>query len=229
MSEFRNSGGSENSSNIESTRQEPHVIENDELSPDEELAERRHWVDIMRAFLLYSDMAAVELRLRDKHLMKLPAESARHLPPSVFNNVNEIFQRTFENQRFFEDLVHFQDYGFTERKRNSPMPSKYDGPKIPLSQLHRLEAVLHSITREWSSEGLQERELAFVPLKRELSQRLPVNRDNAYRQRVLVPGCGVGRLPLEISALGSLLPPTIPSINYVHTMIRYVQSTMYIL
>jgi hypothetical protein len=31
---------------------------------------------------------------------------------------------------------------------------------------------------------------------------LPVTAENVYAQRVLVPGCGVGRLPLEICANG---------------------------
>ena len=41
-----------------------------------------------------------------------------------------------------------------------------------------------------------------MPMIEELKRRLPVNKDNAYIQRVLIPGCGVARLPVEVSAQG---------------------------
>jgi carnosine N-methyltransferase len=56
--------------------------------------------------------------------------------------------------------------------------------------------------REWSKEGEAERITTFKVLVDELKLRLPVTAENAYLQRVLVPGCGLGRLPLEIAAAG---------------------------
>jgi hypothetical protein len=90
-------------------------------------------------------------------------------------------------------------------------------------QMHRNEAVLHSLVREWSSEGADERAAAFDPILAELARLLPVTAENAYKQRVLVPGivsnnslknllfltplthtkgCGLARLPLEIASKG---------------------------
>jgi carnosine N-methyltransferase len=54
--------------------------------------------------------------------------------------------------------------------------------------MHRNEAVLHSLVREWSLEGEEERNEAFEPILAELSRLLPVTAENAYQQRVLVPG-----------------------------------------
>jgi carnosine N-methyltransferase len=56
--------------------------------------------------------------------------------------------------------------------------------------------------REWSDEGALERSQAFTPILEELQRLLPVNDHNRNRQRVLVPGAGLGRLPLEIAARG---------------------------
>ena len=68
--------------------------------------------------------------------------------------------------------------------------------------MHRNEAVLHSLVREWSDEGLYERKTAFDPLVTELERLLPVDANNAFSVRVLVPGCGLARLPLEIAGKG---------------------------
>ena len=70
------------------------------------------------------------------------------------------------------------------------------------SDQHRNNAILHSLYREWSIEGKAERDLSFTPLLDSLKKYLPVNERNAYVQTVLVPGCGLGRLPLEIAAAG---------------------------
>jgi carnosine N-methyltransferase len=63
--------------------------------------------------------------------------------------------------------------------------------------------VLHSVHREWSADGQAERDAVFLPLLNALKRHLPVRGpEMVYRQRVLIPGCGAGRLPLEVSKLG---------------------------
>jgi hypothetical protein len=63
-------------------------------------------------------------------------------------------------------------------------------------------STLHSLVREWSVEGKTERDACFKPILDELRLRLPVNSENRNKQLVLVPGCALGRLPLEITSLG---------------------------
>jgi hypothetical protein len=70
---------------------------------------------------------------------------------------------------------------------------------IPADQMHRNEAVLHSLVREWSNEGLEERQAAFDPIIAELQRLLPVTAGNAYKQRVLVPGNSHRTLKLTLS------------------------------
>jgi carnosine N-methyltransferase len=74
--------------------------------------------------------------------------------------------------------------------------------KIRASDQHRNSAILHSLFREWSKEGLEEREQSFRPLLNQLQLHIPVTANNSYTKKVLVPGSGLGRLPLEIAALG---------------------------
>lgn len=60
--------------------------------------------------------------------------------------------------------------------------------------------------REWSAEGEPERVVTFRPLIEALKKHLPPSDDTTgvtpFSQRVAVPGCGLGRLPVELAAEG---------------------------
>ena len=64
-------------------------------------------------------------------------------------------KRAHKNQIFFNELVLFQGFQFEERIPRV-LPDVKDGPKVHMSQMHRNEAVLHSLVREWSDEGIDE-------------------------------------------------------------------------
>lgn len=52
--------------------------------------------------------------------------------------------------------------------------------------------------RDWSEEGKTERDALFPPILEALKGEFPSTND----KRVLVPGCGLGRLAYEISTQG---------------------------
>jgi len=130
------------------------------------------------------------------------------------------------NQKFFNDMVYYHafcnnnrsncnDSDSNESINNNDnnyvvLPMKDKGPIIRFDQQHRNQAVLHSLYREFSKEGQLERHNTFTLLIQQLQLHLPLQTNHhedhhhhmLYQKRVLVPGCGIGRLPLEISALG---------------------------
>ena len=69
-------------------------------------------------------------------------------------------------------------------------------------QMAKVKGTLHQCYREWSSLGAEERKQCFAPLIRELEVHLPVTTQNKNRLKVLVPGCGLGRLVLELCSRG---------------------------
>ena len=166
--------------------------QDDDAIADQE--EKDHWKDVMRTLLTYADFVDDDLRRRQEHLNRLPDVWANRLPSETFTKLNGIGHAAQANQQFFHEIVDFYSHG------QSPHPQ--DGKRIPYSQQHRNQAVLHSFYREWSAEGACERAQAFDPLIQELQRLLPVNEKNAYCQKVCVPGSGLGRLPLEIAAKG---------------------------
>eukprot|EP01041_Mallomonas_annulata_P011530 gene11530-24121_t len=178
------------------------VSNKDKTTLDNEEAEWQHWNDVMRTFLLYEDFSALGIRRRQDHLNRLSKEDMDRLPPSTFSKIDDVIHGSRQNQFFFQNLVEFQDFGFAPRDHTQPLPLKYEGNRIHVSQMHKNHAVLHSLVREWSKEGQSERDACFQPLIDELQLRLPVSPTNAYKQRVVVPGCGLSRLAVEIVSRG---------------------------
>jgi carnosine N-methyltransferase len=169
-------------------------------SSTDDLVERTHWNDVFRTLLLYEDFMAMNLRRKQDHLNRLPSAYADRLPQISFDRLGIISNNVIQNQKFFENIIRFQEYNFTSRE-NTTLPDKYHGKKIPYSEMHRNNAVLHSVAREWSSDGSEERNTTFVPLLEQLKTYLPIT-DVLHPPKVLNPGSGVGRLPLEIAAAG---------------------------
>lgn len=65
----------------------------------------------------------------------------------------------------------------------------------------RLNSVLSQIVREWTAEGAVERDTCFGPILKALEQHFS-NVSDPSKVKILVPGCGLGRLPFEIAQRG---------------------------
>lgn len=191
--------------------------------------ERDHWWTVMRTFLHYVDFVETEIERRQKHINRLSHEHSHRLPNITFEKLAMIQQAADVNQQFFEEMVRYHasnsfleppqyavDKAIEEdgsevsadgedggKPRNTAIYPRRDvGPPVDIRQHHRNNAVLHSLFREWSAEGAQYRDQSFGALLRELQERLPITEETAHSHRVLVPGCGLGRLPLEIASKG---------------------------
>lgn len=68
------------------------------------------------------------------------------------------------------------------------------------ADLGRVREALKHFVRDWSTEGEVERTRIFNPILDLLKEVAPEERGS---MKVLVPGCGLGRLAWEISQLGS--------------------------
>lgn len=137
---------------------------------------------------LFDDMVDFHARQRyvdpPEAILKLHAEAKLNWPPEPPKAENP------------DDSV------LDEDRESLVLPQKGVGSAVSIGQQHRNCAVLHSVYREWTAEAAAEREESFGLLVKTLMKWLPVDPSRRYEQRVVVPGCGLGRLPLEIAAQG---------------------------
>ena len=164
--------------------------------------EALHWLNVSSAFTGHKKHC--DFRAECKYgpggaydTNKIPKEMYEHLFQS-FKDASSA------NHSFFEDMIESQTHQFSDLAATRGFVRKCGlrDTQVPKRFFGRCDAVLQSLVREWSTEGRVFREATFSPLLSELSRLLPVNAKNAYRQNVLVPGAGLGRLGVEICAAG---------------------------
>jgi carnosine N-methyltransferase len=165
--------------------------------------EEKHWQDVKRTMLKYSNFVNYDLQTRQDHLNRLSEKNVARLPNATFQKLGAISHAARNNQVLLDSMVKFHsEEEDKDGKVKINIPDKNKGKPIDSNQQHRNNAILHSVYREWSEEGKEERASSFDILLDELLTRLPVTSNNAYKYRVLTPGCGLGRLPLEVAAKG---------------------------
>jgi len=205
----------------------PHVDIDDVDDVDiDDKKEKEHWNNVMRTFLFYEDLIVFDLERKQKRYNKLNNNYIDRLPQITFDKFSMLHEAAKSNQKFFNDMVYYHAFCNNHRSNCNDsdsnksinnndnnyvvLPMKDKGPIIRFDQQHRNQAVLHSLYREFSKEGQLERHNTFTLLIQQLQLHLPLQTNHhedhhhhmLYQKRVLVPGCGIGRLPLEISALG---------------------------
>ncbi|KAI0033301.1 N2227-domain-containing protein [Vararia minispora EC-137] len=89
--------------------------------------------------------------------------------------------------------------GGHEHEHRSPRgkykPSEFD--------MDKLRSTLKQFVRDWSEEGLEEREASYKPLKDALVAHFrDIPAEQRHNFRVLVPGAGLGRLAYDVAKLG---------------------------
>jgi hypothetical protein len=69
------------------------------------------------------------------------------------------------------------------------------------SAQEKVRSTLRSFVRDWSDLGLPERTACYTPCLEALERAFPVGGGRGGK-RVLIPGCGLGRLAMEVAARG---------------------------
>jgi len=180
-------------------------------TPEEMHKEQQHLLEVVTAFLEYSKFAGMELERRWVHLGRLPEHYAKLLPPhSLAPALREHRKAIVDNQAFLNAVVRgvheiAPAEGILDQAQKQLARQATLAPRQILTSpanMTKIYATLHSCMREWSEEGAGERAACFDVILDALVEFLPVDDSNRGRQRVLVPGAGLGRLPLEVVGRG---------------------------
>ncbi|RSH82127.1 hypothetical protein EHS25_006060 [Saitozyma podzolica] len=105
---------------------------------------------------------------------------------------------------------HSQPHPQAHSHTTTPTPTSSSSPRPRSSQgendlaQDKVRSTLRSFVRDWSVEGASERKACYDPCLEALERHfrvVPGGRDRG-EVKVLVPGCGLGRLAMEIAARG---------------------------
>jgi len=136
--------------------------------------------------LSYMQKALSNASLKHKELL-LDSGFERYLS-NIYNCVSQ-------NNSLLQDVL--QSSELQIENENSETKEQI---KTYAMDFQRLNSCLLQIVREWSSIGQTEREKCFTPILEELKSRFP--EDDRSDVQILVPGCGLARLPFEIALEG---------------------------
>jgi carnosine N-methyltransferase len=116
-----------------------------------------------------------------------------------------------------EDNSYHRSFGTTMKERTSSVgrsvaQSIQSEDTLPIrptwtesssaANMSKVVSALWQLAREWSSDGEDQRAQCLDPMLAELLRIRPVTQANRNKQRVLAPGCGAGRIVLELAIRG---------------------------
>jgi len=193
---------------------------------EEDRREREHFIDVLSALACYMPFMMNEVVRRKRHFERLSNTRLERLPggakgaTSVLDNM---IRAVHQNSAFLHHIClnpnSYHDAFRTSQHEWDMIPAvvahmqrirtakdldakkvfKYAGKPHHMA---KVKGTLHQCYREWSAAGSLERKQAFFPLIEQLQKHMPVTSQNKNQLRVLVPGCGLGRLVLEICSRG---------------------------
>ncbi|BEJ11480.1 hypothetical protein CspHIS471_0109020 [Cutaneotrichosporon sp. HIS471] len=91
------------------------------------------------------------------------------------------------------------EHGHSHSHSHGPGPAKKAGQAERDLRQDKVRSTLRSFVRDWAAEGQSERDACYTPILAALDEHFSGGRENV---KVLVPGCGLGRLAMEIAAHG---------------------------
>ncbi|GMK54880.1 hypothetical protein CspeluHIS016_0114660 [Cutaneotrichosporon spelunceum] len=191
--------------------------------------ERAHWRDVLRAFDGYMQYHLDANSARQRSFLILPPdmrkafESVGYLEKLQAVNegirINSDFIDHMIADPVFADMLaepepasdhthqghsHEHDgHSHSENQHGSHHSHRTGLPRVAPEERDfrqdKVRSTLRSFVRDWAAEGKPERDACYTPILEALDEHFPGERGNV---KVLVPGCGLGRLAMEISALG---------------------------
>ncbi len=170
----------------------------DEDEDEDIAADRRHFADVVAGFRMYlrHGMAIHNRLVRDfeklapRHKQMLREYSAR---------LAGMRAGAEKNQELFDVITRDVDlFG------GGPEDLGGDPEQAPTSDsLDKVHSTLRQFVRDWADEGEAERQRCYAPVLELVARLFPLDpATEVNRYRVLVPGCGLGRLVWEFAHRG---------------------------
>jgi carnosine N-methyltransferase len=156
----------------------------------EELA---HYRSVVAAFMNYQFDSITDFNKMIMDFSRLTPSQLKLLKYPVFHRLQQFHLAMVANHSFLMRVV-ADDMGLFEFRQ----PYVLDSFQISPFNKKQVRNILKQLRREWSAEGAIERDPIFQPIMEEIKSLFP----KPLGVSVLVPGCGLGRLPYELASAG---------------------------
>lgn len=172
---------------------------NESKCEENEEEEAIHFTRVLNSFRGYKKDAFTHVLNMEQNFLKLP-QSHKDMLPDHVEILSKIKTSIEQNHAICMEILKscsdaFQNKSYEEKNKDffaKPRPMDLDKVRTTIKQ----------IMRDWSEQGKIERDQSYQPIINEISQRLPLSKSSNYRPKVLVPGCGLGRLAWELARMG---------------------------
>lgn len=123
------------------------------------------------------------------------APQYKQLVPDFLKQIDEIEEGIKDNAFFLSHVAQVAAMNF-----GAPEDSSTWSDCQP-EDVQKVGSTLRQVAREWSTDGEAERSICFGKIIVELLQRYPDLKER-HGIKILVPGSGLGRLPMELALMG---------------------------
>ncbi|XP_059618383.1 carnosine N-methyltransferase [Phlebotomus argentipes] len=166
--------------------------------------ERKNFQGVIAAFLNYKVNSLQKINSTEVYLSRLPphhqtmlkkySQNLRSIRECIERNYKVIRQLLVDVNKIFEQP---SDVPLTTGDHNH-----HDPPPVELHKSLKVEITLKLFARDWSSEGVEEREQCYTPIIDAIVEAFNPKEVDVGNVRVLVPGAGLGRLAYELAYRG---------------------------
>jgi carnosine N-methyltransferase len=151
-------------------------------------------------FKMYVSHIRCCLEQERRAISKLPAAD-RELLGDPRQQWTKVAACAVANQKILENAITFAQVALGP---DNPivLASQIHQPRLPDDdRMSKVRSLIKQMTRDWSSEGAEERVSCYSRVIRGLVERFPT-KNQRHEIQVLVPGSGLSRLAWDISRLG---------------------------
>ncbi|KAF4312315.1 hypothetical protein GTA08_BOTSDO12274 [Botryosphaeria dothidea] len=180
----------------------------------------------LKAYLLYKPRSAADIDKWRNSYKKIPKKQRSLVESKIrySKKLNTVDHLILKNAEIAHAIVnHGLDFYEIDMKELEDFVDETQDEPTGDSKTNVLQAMKHFV-RDWSEEGLHERQPTFPCIVNAIQREFPVETrtENAAPIKVLVPGAGLGRLAHEIAALEGFEVTANEWSSYMNLAYRYL-------
>lgn len=155
----------------------------------------------VRAFHHYKRQAMSARDMRRTNFRKLQNQHRDLLCIDLESMLEKYLECIEANSTFFDAICEASEELFESYWPDGTVVQMEDVPPPTPLDMDKVFSTLRQFVRDWSAEGVAERECVYKPILDTLEQCFP-NRSEREGVRVLIPGAGLCRLSVELALRG---------------------------